>query len=104
MLNGIEYLYILHKIKINNTNIRLNNNIDSYQNFDDIIIKPSKSNFIELVEQNLNNNNYKQESNKTSNLSLKQTKEDKNFQSIEQNSKKEKIKSNKEKALFDSCL
>ena len=87
------------KVEINNTNIRLNNNIISYQNFDDIIIKPSKSNFIELVEQNLKNSNYKESKNKISNLSLKQIRDDKNIQSLEQNLKNQKIRLNKEKAI-----
>ena len=94
-----NYIEEKPKVKISNTNIRLNNNIISYQNFDDIIIKPTKSNFIELVEQNLNNNNYKENKNKISNISLKQIKEDKSFQSLEQNLKNEKIRLNKEKAI-----
>ena len=76
-----NYIEEKPNVKITNPNIRLTNNINSFQNIDEIQIKPSSSNFVELVEQNLNNNNYKRESSKT--VNIKHIKEEKIFQSIE---------------------
>ena len=84
--------------KINTKSTQINKNINSFQNIDDIIIKPVNSNFIELVEKNLNNNNYKNQINKSTNINLKHEPDSKKIQNIEKNIKREKIKLNKEKA------
>ena len=84
--------------KINTKSTQINKNINTFQNIDDIIIKPVNSNFIELVEKNLNNNNYKNQINKCTNINIKHEPDSKKIQNMEKNIKREKIKLNKEKA------